>query len=198
RLWKQHKTEFHNEVMNGSVWQFFRLRPDNFPTIRIAGAAKLIQRFIQDSVLKTIVQILKATDLKSQDKYSSIIQLFIVPIDGFWSTHYRFGERSQTIRTKLIGKSRADEIVLNAVIPIALLYARIFKDKDIRQEILSLYEHCPLSSENTITRTISHQFLKEKMQLDTVLLQQGAIQLYKFYCTEERCGDCEVGKAIHR
>jgi hypothetical protein len=198
RLWKQHKENYHNEIMKETDWQFFRLRPDNFPTVRIAGAARIIYQIVQDSFFKTIIRTLKDSESDTQQKYFSILQKLIIPADRYWSSHFKFGESTKTIRTKLVGKERANEIILNALIPVALLYARIFKDKDIRKETLSLYKSITGSAGNSVTRIIDKQLIKGKLKLKNAFMQQGILQLYKFYCAEERCQECEIGKTIYK
>jgi hypothetical protein len=89
-------------------------------------------------------------------------------------------------------------MIVNAVIPLALLYARTFKDKAVREQALKLYEILPPSMENSVTRLMVRQLLKDRVQLNSVAAQQGAIQLYKFYCREERCMECEVGRVVFR
>ncbi|MGH2567723.1 MAG: hypothetical protein ACRDGA_05245, partial [Bacteroidota bacterium] len=84
------------------------------------------------------------------------------------------------------------------VLPIALLYARTFKDKNVRAGAIQLHQFLPPLSENSITRLMAKQLLKGKIALDSVGAQQGVIQLYKFYCTEERCAECEVGKVVFK
>jgi hypothetical protein len=187
---------YHNQVMHPTEWKFFRLRPENFPTLRLAGAARLIPRFNENHFLKTIIQHLKDDSIPSDIKYTSLQEMFIVSADGFWETHYRFGERAAAQVHTLIGKSRADDIILNVVLPISLLYARIFKEGLLRRRALKLFEECPVSASNTILTTIQIQLVKEKTELDSAMLQQGALQLYKMYCLKERCRECMVGKSV--
>jgi hypothetical protein len=97
---------------------------------------------------------------------------------------------------RLIGLERVQDIILNTVIPVTLLYARVFKDPAVRKHVLELYESFPAVESNSILRTMSTQLLKLHIPLKTAFLQQGTIQLYKFYCTEGRCGECEIGGGI--
>ncbi|MBI3364087.1 MAG: DUF2851 family protein [Ignavibacteriae bacterium] len=196
RHWKEIRTSYHGSIVNEAEWQFFRLRPENFPTVRIAGAARLISRLFEKNFFKLIIQLIKHDARSVGEQYNALRELLVVPSNGFWSNHYRFGEPARLHLKTLIGKSRADEIILNAVIPVCMLYARIFKDKAVREGALKLYKCSPVLSENTITRTIVAQLLKGKLALDSAMLQQGALQLYKFYCVEERCTECAVGRKV--
>src|SRR6266478_6915350 len=59
RVWKKCRKHYRREVMVAAEWQFFRLRPGNFPTIRIAGAVQLAARFLGEDVLKSIIAAVK-------------------------------------------------------------------------------------------------------------------------------------------
>src|ERR1043166_9265724 len=122
-LWKSYRTTYHGEILSEAEWQFFRLRPENFPTIRLAGAARLIPQMIKKDFFKSIIQTVKSVELSGREKFYSLEQLFIVPAEDFWSTHFLFEEGATHEIKTLVGKSRADDIILNVVIPISLLYA---------------------------------------------------------------------------
>lgn len=194
-IWKSIRPTFAHEVLDPSDWKFFRLRPDNFPTVRIAGAARFLTRSRTTQLLRAIVQTIKA-EQSPKEKHGALESLFIVPADGFWQTHYHFGHDAKRTLSTLIGKSRANEIIANVVVPIALLYARMFKDRDARHGALQIFQHSPPLSENSITKIIAQQLIKNKLTHASAMMQQGMLQLYKYYCVEERCGECAVGKVV--
>ena len=196
QYWKKYQTFYTNERLAASEWQFFRLRPENFPTVRLAGASRLIYKFQQKGFFKSIIQDLKKREQSNREKFILLEKLFVIQADGFWSAHFRFGELSKITLKTLIGDNRSNDIILNAIIPICLLYARLFKDKDVRQGTLKIFEQCSPLSDNTITRIIDQQIIKEKFQMRTAMLQQGALQLYKFYCAEGKCEECTIGRFI--
>jgi len=198
RLWKEIRTSYGGGIVGEAEWQFFRLRPENFPTVRIAGAARLVPRLLEKDFFRLVVQLLKNNSFRVEEQYRELRELLIVPADGFWKTHFRFGECARTPNRTLVGKTRADEIILNALIPVCLLYARLFKDKQVREGVLTLYRSSPPMSDNTITRTIREQLLKERLRLDSAMKHQGALQLYKFFCIEERCTECAIGREVFR
>jgi len=197
-LWNKSLKFYGNECMSETEWQFFRLRPENFPTIRIAGAARLLFRMLKEDYLKSIIRISKNRELENSAKLRQFESLLITPADEYWKTHYRFGEETPSPLSKLIGKSRAGEIILNVFFPVSLLYARIFKDKEVREGVLAIFNQCPPQTENTVVRTIDTQLMKRRIKLDSAMLQQGALQLYKLYCMDERCTDCAVGRDVFR
>ncbi len=192
----EHQQYYSRHVLTTAQWQFFRLRPENFPTIRIAGAARLIFRFLERNMVKTIVQLMKNRDIDQSLKRTLLEELFIVTADGYWKHHFLFGEQSATTNNHLIGEGRTEEIIINVVLPVCFLYARIFKDKDVRNGTLKVFEARPPLGSNTITRTMDQQLIKKKFRLDSAMLQQGTIELYKYYCLDERCDECAVGKIV--
>ncbi len=196
RVWRKMKPLYRNERLTEADWQFFRLRPENFPTVRLAAAARLISRMLTEDFFKTLVQAVKDAGTDTAEKLNPLRSTFIIAFDGFWQRHFRFGEESGRLLTLLIGKSRSDDIIVNIVLPICLLYARIFKDKSVRQAALKICEGYPPLCHNAIIRTMEGQLTKGKCELESAMFQQGALQLYKFYCAEERCRECVVGKNV--
>jgi hypothetical protein len=194
--WKKFRKQYCGGLLTPVEWQFFRLRPENFPTVRLAGAARLIPKFIDSEFFKHIIQTMKSAEVTHKEKFSGLESSFIVPTDEFWQHHYLFRERSEEKLHVCIGKQRANEIVLNVVIPICLLYARIFRDREVRSGALGIFEHSPALCENSITNIIDGQLVRKKQKLNSPMMQQGAIQLYKCYCTQYRCEECAIGKIV--
>ena len=180
--------------MEQTEWHFFPTRPRNFPTLRIAAAASLIERLCIGEMFRDANQILKSPG-KEQEKTQALEKLFTVKVSDFWLTHYNFDSSSPSSLAAL-GRSRIHDIIINTLIPVTLLHARKYKDRNAREAILKYYRNFPPLSENSITQLIETQLFKSKGKLDGASDQQGAIQLYKFYCSEGRCKECLVEKRI--
>ncbi len=196
KIWKQHRPFYSKEYLHEAEWQFFRLRPENFPTVRIAGASALIHKTLANDFLASVIGIIKRADEKKNVRLKELQKLFFVTADGFWSLHYRFGERSAHVIHALVGEQRCRDIIFNVVFPIGLLYARLFKDKELRAEILAMYEEPMTLNSNSAIRVIEQQLIKNKFKVNSVMLQQGAIQVYKFFCVEKHCSACAVGTSV--
>jgi hypothetical protein len=194
--WRELKETYRTTILHPADWQFFPTRPTNFPTLRLAAASILIQRLLVDDLFRKIIQTLKSPQEGNAKLGSLHKQLAVGPLE-FWSNHYHFDEPTAK-PVHALGAERINDMIVNAVIPLALLYARTFKDKAVREQALKLYEILPPSMENSVTRLMVRQLLKDRVQLNSVAAQQGAIQLYKFYCREERCMECEVGRLVFR
>jgi hypothetical protein len=196
KIWRNHQNKYYREMMSEADWQFFRLRPDNFPTRRIAGAACIIDQILSGSYFKVVIRTIQNDTISNAEKFDELIFLLSCKSAGFWLNHYRFQEEATGNLNFLIGRDRAIELVVNVIIPLSLLYARIFKKVQIRKSALSLFESLKFSKSNAITKIVDEQLIKGRLKLDNTALYQGTIQLYKFYCEEEKCMECEIGKSI--
>ncbi len=194
RAWNTVRTSVRVEKLRASDWQFFPTRPNNFPTLRISAANMLIGKLLNEELFRGIIQVLKSQDDPTTSR-QKLSRLIAVESDHFWQNHYDFDQ--PTGRTMVaLGQSRINDLIINAVIPIALLYARIFKNTEVREHTLRLYQAFPPAVENTVTRLMDRQLIRNRLHLDSTWMQQGLIQLYKFYCVECRCDDCDIGKGV--
>jgi hypothetical protein len=194
REWKTQKTLYRSSVLHVADWQFFPTRPVNFPTLRIAAATPLIRTILRDDLFRRIIESLK-TPGSNRSELSSLRKLLAIQPHPYWTRHYRFDEPSSK-PVHPLGPERTDTAIANVVVPLALLYARIFKDRMVREGALRLFDSMPPAAENSITRTMEKQLLRGRLEITSVGAQQGVIQLYKFYCSEERCAECDVGMEV--
>jgi hypothetical protein len=194
REWKARKKEYRSAVLHLGHWQFFPTRPSNFPTLRIAAATVLVQKILREDLFRVIIEILKTTD-GGMRAFTSIRELLAVEPLPFWRNHYHFDHRSAK-PTQPLGPERRGDLVVNTIVPLALLYARVFKDRLVRERVISLFSAAPRGPDNSITRLMDKQLFRGAVDLRLVSRQQGVIQLYKYYCLERRCAECAVGDAI--
>jgi hypothetical protein len=195
KAWRRTRKKYRREVLYEADWQFFRLRPQNFPTVRLAAMSFLLHRLLSRNWVREIIQVVKS-QITTGEKLVELQTLFTAEAEGYWTEHFTFGGQKHQQAKRLIGLERVQDIILNTVIPITLLYARVFKDPLVRKHALRLYESFPALESNSILRTMHTQLLKQRLPLKTAFLQQGMIQLYKFYCAEGQCSECEIGRAV--
>jgi hypothetical protein len=74
----------------------------------------------------------------------------------------------------------------------------VFHDAVIRANALELYDAFPPLSSNVVLRRVEQQLLRSKLKLESMRLQQGAIELWRSYCSESRCAECDVGKIVFK
>lgn len=159
--------------------QFLRMRPMNFPTVRLAQLAMLIH---QSSHLFSII---KETTLLREIRY-----LLQVTANDYWHTHYLFDETAEHA-PKRTGEAMVNNIVINTVTPILFAYARASGEKYYQQKAMQWLEELPPEN-NTIVR----EFLKLGVRNTTAFDSQALVELRGSYCNAKRCLDCAVGNAI--
>lgn len=158
------------------AWKFSRLRPPNFPTIRIAQFAALIHQHPH-----LMSQILDTTD---------IAPIFKVELSPYWSTHYVFDKDSEE-RKKTIGKSRIQLIQINAIAPFLFLYGTKRSIQFYRDKALTMLEQTAPE-----TNSIISQWKTLGMKVTSAYETQALIQLKNKYCNQKRCLECSIGNAI--
>ena len=180
--------------MSSVAWQYFRLRPANFPTRRIAQAAALLAPMTPESAggllsCETLESLKEALD---SDKPKQMLRLLFQEEEpsGFWSEHVRFEQRSPGGSSR-IGRSRADRILMDAVLPLLLLDAEQRDDRQQEERVGVVLGKLPAASDE-ITRKFEHHGAIAGGALGT----QGLHQLYRSWCSEGRCLSCEIGQHI--
>ena len=111
REFKMLKSKFGLKVMPVSNWKFLRLRPSNFPTIRIAQIAKII---INNGKM--------FSKIRDSVNLNDIAELFEVELNSYWDSHFQFDKVSKVEKKKTLGKTAVDSVMINAVMPMLFHY----------------------------------------------------------------------------
>lgn len=155
--------------------QFFKHRPDNFPTIRLAQLAMLYHKQ-QNLFSKVIV----AKTVKE------LCQLFDITISDYWQTHYQFDKASPK-KKKQFSKSFIDLLVINTIVPIQFAYTKSHGKETSESLIDLLREVAP--EKNIIIEKFSGFGIKAKNSFES----QSLLQLKNEYCNYSKCLQCAVG-----
>lgn len=193
-LWSAERKGFGGQRLHAADWTFFRLRPANFPTLRLAAMSFLFPKLFSNHCMRALIRLVKA-DGTPRDCLASLHELFTYTPDQFWQYHYHFGRKSVRVVPRL-GRGRVNEIITNAILPIFLLYARIFRDRTIRERTRSVLLLPEMVQENSTTRLMRKHLFGTRVPIETPFRQQGTIQLFSFYCKNHRCEECAIGKEI--
>ncbi|MDT7833336.1 DUF2851 family protein [Flavobacteriaceae bacterium S356] len=156
--------------------QFFRMRPHNFPTIRIA---QLVSLYAGNGYLFSLI--LKAETI--EDYYN----LFNVNVDSYWKCHFTFGKKS-AFSAKKITKSFIDLLVINTILPIKYHYFKSLGKLNVEAMITLI------SSIRPEKNRILTKFSELTIQPENALESQGLLQLKNNYCASKRCLECAIGK----
>jgi len=172
------KTKFKLDNQSIIFPKYFRLRPPNFPTIRLSQLAVLFSE--KKSLFSEIIEI------KNLEEYYS---LFDISANEYWDTHYNFGVSSLK-RKKRLTKKFIDLLLINTIIPLKYSYAK-YVGQDVSEEIISLATSI-LPEENSIIKKFKELSSASKNSLQS----QALIQLKNEYCTKNKCLQCAIGNNI--
>ena len=162
-----------------SRWRFMRLRPSNFPTVRVA---QLSQVFYKSSgILNQILESKKLTDVSS---------LLNAEASDYWFDHFQFDVKSKPGKKRL-GASSVQLIFINSIVPFLFVYGKIKHDQELQQKALDWLEQLK-PEKNSITRKFTEIGVKPKNAMQS----QALLQLKTTYCDVKRCLDCRIGHEL--
>lgn len=175
----KHKFSLENEYLQPP--QFFRLRPDNFPSLRLAQLAALYA-----SNKRIFQELMEAKDLQSTK------DLFILNVSPYWKCHYNFG-KAHSEKDKKLSPSFLDLIIINCLIPIKHTYFQFIGEKD-EQSLQDLINEIK-SEKNSVIDLFNE--LRPNTAI-TAMHSQGLLQLKNEYCNKNKCLQCELGASLLR
>ena len=179
--------QLERRPMERTLWQFFRLRPANFPTLRIAQASALLH---PGSLLHhDPLERLSEAFIQPRPK-RALRALFNVRLPDFWHTHLHLHKTTKPYNPA-IGKSRTDTLLVNAAAPVMLQYARQKGRPALEQAVLDLLQNLPGPTDR-----ITRRFKKLGSPARDALTAQGQHQLYRTRCKEARCLTCPIGQHL--
>jgi hypothetical protein len=155
--------------------QFFKHRPDNFPTIRLSQLANVYHKhqnlFSKISTLKSL---------------ENMYEVFGVSVSEYWQNHYQFDKESPK-KKKLLSKSFVDLVVINTIIPLQFAYAKS-QGKEVSEDLIYL-----LKQVTPEKNAILDKFISFGIQSKNAFETQSLLQLKNEYCNKSKCLECAVG-----
>lgn len=173
------KQKFNLSPIDSSIWNFLRLRPANFPTVRLAQLASFI--YTHKRIFATILNAKTLTE---------IYKIFNINTSDYWKTHYHFSKNS-TKKSKSIGKSKIDIIIINAITPLLFLYSKYKNEEHIIEKTLNWLHKMKPENNNVVGKWKSLN-----LPVENAVDSQALLQLKNNYCNFKRCLDCRIGKNI--
>ncbi len=173
------KQKYDLTAMKVVNWKYSKLRPPNFPTIRIAQIAQLFHS--TDQLFENIRALSTVTDYQ---------KLLTVSTSDYWNTHYTFGKECKQTKNS-VGKIMINNIIINVVSPMSFAYGKSINDERYCNYATELITSLPSESNSIIDnwKTIG---LKSKSAMQS----QSLIELYSNYCTNKKCLSCAIGVQV--
>lgn len=155
--------------------QFFKHRPDNFPTIRLAQLAMLYHK--EHNLFSKLI---------TAKTLEELYRLFEISISDYWLTHYQFDKESPK-KKKQFSKSFVDLLVINTIVPIQFAYTKS-QGKEVSESLLNLLQAMD-AEKNVLIQKFSSFGVKSVNAFET----QSLLQLKNEYCNRGKCLQCAVG-----
>lgn len=171
--------KYRLQPIDSSLWRFLRLRPANFPHIRIAQFAQLIHK--STSLFSYIREASQPGDIRN---------LFIVKATQYWKSHYRFDKKTH-MQEKFLGDTAIDLIMINTVVPFLFAYGKEKGNETFRERAMHYLTEIPAENNHII-----NHWKAMGISAESAFQTQALIYLKKNYCTPKKCLHCPVGKKI--
>ncbi|MCF8331630.1 MAG: DUF2851 family protein [Bacteroidales bacterium] len=162
-------------------WKFMRLRPSNFPTVRIAQLASLLWK--STHLLSPVLKATTAEEIK---------ELYNVTASDYWITHYHFDKAQETsVSPKRLGELAVNLILINTVIPFLFVYGKYHNKPVYQDRALDWLMQIPPEKNN-----ITKKYIERDFPCDHAMHSQALIQMRESYCRKKKCLHCHIGHHI--
>lgn len=174
------KKKFNLTPIPSNIWKFFRLRPSNFPTIRISQFAMLV--YLSSGLLSHIIE---------TENINQLCKYFNISTNSYWDTHFNFDKKSLTSSKKYLGTQAIHLILINTVVPFLFVYGKLKDEEKYCQRALNILESIK-GEHNHIIR----QWKKIGINTNSAFFTQALIYLKSNYCDKKRCIECHIGHEL--
>ncbi len=173
------KSKFSLTPVDLYLWKFMRLRPLNFPTIRISQLAGILNNNIP-----VFSRILEA------DNIEELYNIFDIKVSEYWESHYQF-DRKSVRKEKKLGHKSVDLILINTVIPFVFLYGKTKNEHRYIERCIDILTI--IKAENNI---ITRKWKEAGIKAMNAFQSQALIELYEQYCMNKSCLHCGIGHQL--
>lgn len=172
-------SKYSIQSMHGWLWKFSRLRPVNFPTVRLSQLAKMLS--VSGGIFSRVLEISEPARLK---------ELFEVPVSEYWEDHFVFGKKSRKM-AKRTGSLATDIIIINAVVPVMFVYGKARDREELCDTAIKFLE-ATSPEENKIIA----EWEAAGVKAESAFFTQALLQLRNEYCRKRRCLECRIGDKL--
>ena len=173
-----YQKKYKLKIIDGEL-SFLRMRPANFPTIRLAQLAMLIHE--SEHLFSKI---------KDSSSLKEVKKMLEVSANDYWHYHYVFDETSD-YKVKTLGKQMIDNIMINTIIPVLFAYGLHYNEQGYKDRAIKWLEEIS-AEKNSITKRFENLNFSNKNAFDS----QSFIQLKNEYCNKKLCLHCAIGNSL--
>ena len=182
------RSKFNLISMPVERWKHLRMRPVNFPAVRLAQLAQMIHQhgclFAKVKEAETVKEVRALLDVTASD---------------YWDTHYRIlpsvglSQCGSPTKPKHLGEGTADVLIINALVPLLFCYGQFHKNHSYCEKALRFLDETA-AEDNTIVR----HFAAIGMTARNAMQSQALLHLHSHYCRRKQCLECSIGNILLR
>lgn len=174
------KRKYSLKPLLPEIWKRSKMRPSNFPTIRIAQFSALIVR--AEQLFSKVLSTGKISETK----------IFFEELEpsNYWKYHYSF-DGDTRVKRKILGEASINNILINTIAPLLFAYGHLRDELFYKERAIELLEMIPSESNNIIKR-----WKALHLEVENAADSQALIQLRTMYCNEKKCLNCNIGNQI--
>lgn len=175
-------------------WKAAPARPANRPERRIAGISYLLSRSYEDGLSGLVLDRMLQPDRRKAQ--ADCVDLLTGAHDEFWSFHYSTRGKRLSRPAAIVGRGRAQTILVNAFVPLALLHARTAGSPESEERVHTLFQKMPSLPANSVTRLMEYRMFagpQKRRVFRSARAQQGLLQIFADWCSEDpTCENCGI------
>jgi hypothetical protein len=179
REYKILSAKYSLQPIHGWLWKYSRLRPANFPTLRISQLARMLTT--AGGLFSRALEVREISQLRD---------LFEVTASGYWDDHFVFGKKSRGYQ-KSTGSQATDIFLINAVIPVIFAFGKCRDSRETCEKALTFLEDIGPEG-NTIIEEWRHCGINP----ESAFFTQALLQLRNSYCKKRKCLECRIGAKL--
>lgn len=173
------KSKYKQDGLSAVVWKFMRMRPSNFPTMRIAQMASWFHN--NNNLFRFVIECKDA---------AAICSVFETEASAYWNTHYTFAKISPS-HSAAMGLGAREGLLINVVVPAMCFYGELTQNKALKDRAMALLQSAN-AEDNQVTRVYEKYGFSNKNAYES----QALLGLREKYCEKKRCLECEIGMRI--
>ena len=170
------KRKYSFKEMNTSHWKFMRMRPANFPVLRIAQLAVILDQW--DQLTEQLFY------HSSAKKLATLLQKRVNP---YWITHYRFTKTSKE-KSNRMGVTMVNNIIINTFVPFLYAHGKAHGNEEQQESALETLQQSKAENNNIVSG-----WKALDLNPENAFETQGLIELKNEYCAFKKCLTCKIG-----
>ena len=195
-LWWRERDRFENCILPRAIWKFHGLRPANHPQRRLA----LASHWLSDKNFISKIENWSAVEISDKKLLVSLLEIFQVERDEFWSWHWTFKSARMKKPQPLLGDARMTDLAVNVILPWLWIRAKEGGNEKIRCEMERRFFGWPAVEDNSVLKLARQRLLgtANVRVLTNAATQQGLMQVVRDFCEHSNavCDDCRFPELV--